>query len=187
MLDAYFGTLAHDVASAVTASPRRRSGNRVLSAFANVFATSDGGVFINPVGEEVWHRLCVAFDRADWLETVSYSDALGDMRYEVERTGAEWASRRTPEEMTAELRDVSSAYGPVHSLPEAVTAMEGSGRRIVVLVTSPSGQQIALPGALVPFGVSEEPRARRVPRTGEDTVEVLRVFGMSRRRSRSVW
>jgi CoA:oxalate CoA-transferase len=179
MFDAYFATLAHDVGEAIAGIPRARSGNKVSTAFSDVFATSDGAVFIAPLGEQTWRRFCSCIGHPEWPGTVSYADSLGPMRASLEQGFAEWAVARTTEKALSELIGAAVPCGPVRSVSEAVVAAQEAGRGMVQRVTTPKGQVVDVPGAPVQYGLAEGGRSARIPGLGEDTATVLREFGFS--------
>jgi CoA:oxalate CoA-transferase len=179
MFDAYFATLAHDVGEAAAGVPRTRSGNKVSTAFSDVFSTSDGAIFIAPLGNETWGRFCRCIGHPEWPETVSYAQSLGPPRARLEEGFARWAAARTTETALRELIDAAIPCGPVRSVSEAVVAAQEGGREMVWSVATPQGHEVLVPGPPVPFGLAEGPRSHQVPGLGGDTGAVLAEFGFS--------
>jgi CoA:oxalate CoA-transferase len=182
MFDAYFATLAHDVGEAATGIPRTRSGNKVSTAFSDVFRTSDGAVFIAPLGDETWKRFCRCIGHPEWPATVSYAESLGPARASLEHAFAQWTAVRTTEDVLRELIGAAVPCGPVRSVTQAVAAAQESGRGMVQTVTTPQGQLVSVPGVPISYGLAEGPRRHQIPGLGEHTATVLNEFGISKDR-----
>lgn len=179
MFDAYFATISTDVAEVAQHRPRRRSANKVLTGFSDMFATVDGAIYLAPLGEVAWARFCPAVGHSEWLTSISYDDSLGPVRPELEAAIAEWAAARTTAEATEEMIAAGVACGPVRTVTEAVRAA-GQRPGLVTVVRGPRGTPVPVPGPPVRFGLSRRDHAGVVPALGEHTVGVLREFGFSR-------
>lgn len=179
MFDAYFATLSTDVGEVAQGRPRTRSANKVLTGFSDVFATSDGAVFLAPLGDVAWDRFCRGIGHPEWLETVSYDDSIGPERDRLERGVAAWAAARTTAQATKEMIEAGVACGPVRSISAAVDAADRDGRGMVASVHGPGGVQMHVPGPPVQFGLSGRQYSRTVPALGADTAAVLAEYGYS--------
>jgi CoA:oxalate CoA-transferase len=182
MFDAYFATLAHDVGEATAGVPRARSGNKVSTAFSDVFPTSDGAIFIAPLGEETWRRFCRCIGHPEWIESIGYAQALGPMRAGLEEAFGRWAAARTTDIAVGELIRAAVPCGPVRSVSEAVAAAQAAGRGMVQSVTTPKGRVVDVPGPPVRYGLVEGGRSHDIPELGADTAAVLAEFGLSAER-----
>lgn len=174
MFDAYFATLAHDVGTAADGEPRTRSGNRVETAFSDVYEVKDGLIFIAPLGEKAWRQFCLTIGQPEWLENSTYGDALGPNRTYYQETFARWASNQLREEVLNKLISVGIPCGPVRTISEAVEAAKRSNRGMIRSVVTAAGNKYQVPGPPIQFGLSNGPRANRIPSLGEDNDEVMK-------------
>lgn len=179
MFDSYFATLSTDVAEVVAGRPRRRSANKVLTGFSDMFDTSDGAIYLAPLGDVAWARFCPAIGHADWLDSVSYDDAIGPIRPQLEEAVATWAAARTTAQATAEMVTAGVACGPVRTVEEAVSAAAAQPRSMVSVVEAPLGARVHVPAPPLGFGLSAREYADKVPTLGAHTADVLREFGFA--------
>jgi crotonobetainyl-CoA:carnitine CoA-transferase CaiB-like acyl-CoA transferase len=177
MFDSYFATLSTDIAEAVQGRPRRRSANKVLTGFSDMFSTRDGAIYLAPLGDVAWQRFCPAVGHPEWLAGVSYDDSIGPLRPQLDRAVAEWAANRTTAQATKEMIEAGVACGPVRTLSEAVAVAAAADRGMCAAVEAPHGVRVPVPGPPLRFGLAERAYADQVPALGRDTVEVLREFG----------
>jgi crotonobetainyl-CoA:carnitine CoA-transferase CaiB-like acyl-CoA transferase len=179
MFDSYFATLSTDVAEVVAGRPRRRSANKVLTGFSDMFVTSDGAIYLAPLGEVAWQRFCPAIGHPEWLADVSYEEAFGPIRPRLEKDIATWAAARTTAQATKELVEAGVACGPVRTVSAAVSAAAGQPRSMVSVVEGPLGTPVHVPAPPLGFGLSARQYAGKVPPLGAHTTEVLREFGFA--------
>jgi CoA:oxalate CoA-transferase len=189
MLEGYFSTLAHHVASAVDLGLLpAASGNQVPTAFANTFPAADGFVYLAPLAPRAWQALCRVIGAPAWVADCQPRWRIGDGRAEVERVVGEWTAARPRAEIVRELRAVGVPCGPVNNVAEAVSDPVQAGRDPLATVRMPSGRHLHVPGPEVRFGViadaetrpaDDEQSARVVPAAGADTAEVLAALGHS--------
>jgi CoA:oxalate CoA-transferase len=190
MLEGYFSSLAHHVASAVDLGlTPTASGNQVPTAFANTFPAADGFVYLAPLAPRAWQALCRVIGAPTWVSGSEPRWRIGDGRAEIERVVAEWTAARPRAEIVGQLRAAGVPCGPVNDVAEAVSDPVQAGRDPLATVRMPSGRLLHVPGPEVRFGViadAETPSAqaeqsvRVVPAAGADTAEVLAALGHSK-------
>ncbi|WP_313406214.1 CoA transferase [Aeromicrobium sp.] len=173
MISTYMGVLAHDVDESLSGRPHMRDGNRVPKATSNTYATQDGFVHLAPVGPGPWERFCHVIGRPDWAETVSYEDAVLEVRDDIDAYVADWCRDRERDAILEQLQALSIPCGPVLALDEAVRRLDERADGRVVRVTSPAGRSVAVPGPFTPVGLAGGAGRLRVPRLGEHDDEVL--------------
>lgn len=173
MLHAYAATSAHAIGAALTDQQPKRIGNRVATSFANTFTASDGYVYIAPIGEPKWRKICQVIGRDDWVEGLPYDDALFKRRDEAEEAISSWCATRTRDEVLKEMAIARIPCGPVRSpLEYAEYAIETSSGGVVE-VSMPGRHKVMVPGPVAPVGLSETDNRWQVPALGEHTDEVL--------------
>lgn len=173
MFDSYFATISTDVDDVKRGRPRTRTGNKVLTGFQDTFKTQDGEVFIAPLGFGAWERFCTAVGHDDWREAVSYEQALGPRRDELQAAIGTWTAARTTEGVLAAMLEADIACGPVKTVSEAVETVIEMGRGMVMTVTTGDGTEVNVPGPPLQYGLANHRRARHVPALGADTESVL--------------
>lgn len=178
MLEGYFGTLAHHVASALdgTAEPRA-TGNAVPTAFANTFRAADGFVYAAPLSPRAWQAFCDVVEAPNWLREANRRWTIEEGRPEVEAIVESWTARRSRDEIIAELRAAGVPCGPVNDVVEAVRDPGLASRRAVVDVVMPSGRSVHVPAPIVRFDQQGDDGPAAVPAAGQDTAQVLRELG----------
>jgi CoA:oxalate CoA-transferase len=190
MLDGYFSTLAHHVASAVDLGlTPAANGNQVQTAFANTFPAADGFVYLAPLAPHAWQSLCRVIGAPAWMADSEPRWRIGEGRIEIERVVRDWTVTRPREQIIGELRAVGVPCGPVNNVAEAVTDPVQTGREPIATVRMPSGRLLHVPGPEVRLGpVADEdadaPQAeqiRVVPPAGADTAQVLAALGRTDR------
>lgn len=171
MLDSYSAMLAHEVGIAESGTSPGRSGNQVQTAFANVFASRDGAVFVAPLGESAWVRFWRAIDRPDMGLQVTYDASTGARREELEAIISAWTAARDTATIVQVLDDFQVPVGPVRTAAQSVASM--ADRDMVLQVEAPGAREFRVPGRPVRFGLTDDPRGLVVPELGAHTTEVL--------------
>lgn len=185
MLDGYFSTLAHHVASAVDLGlTPAASGNQVQTAFANTFPAADGFVYLAPLAPHAWQSLCRVIGAPAWVADSEPRWRIGEGRADIERVVREWTASRPRHQVVGELRAVGVPCGPVNDVAEAVNDPVHTGRDPIATVRMPSGRLLHVPGPEVRLGVADEEgqpspaeQVRIVPPAGADTAQVLAALG----------
>jgi crotonobetainyl-CoA:carnitine CoA-transferase CaiB-like acyl-CoA transferase len=173
MFDSYFATISTDVDDVKRGRARTRTGNKVLTGFQDTFKTADGEVFIAPLGFGAWERFCSAMGKEEWRENVSYEEALGERRDELQAEITKWTVTRSTTEILAVMLAAEIACGPVKTISEAVDTVVDMGRGMVTTVTTGNGTKVSVPGPPIQYGLAEGPRSRVIPDLGVDTDAVL--------------
>jgi CoA:oxalate CoA-transferase len=173
MFDSYFATISTDVDDVQRGRARTRTGNKVLTGFQDTFTTADGAVFIAPLGFGAWERFCSAIGREDWRGNVSYEDALGTRRDQLQAEITDWTSTRSTTDVLAIMLAADIACGPVKTISEAVQTVIEMDRGMVTTVTTGNGTTVSVPGPPIQYGLATGSRSRVVPDLGADTETVL--------------
>ncbi|MDT8902501.1 CaiB/BaiF CoA transferase family protein [Anaeroselena agilis] len=159
---------------------------RLGSSHANVspydvFAASDGHVFIACANEATWRRLCKAMDR---------EDLVTDARFEINAKRAEnidtlteiinrWSSRFTAGELLAVLETNGVPGAQVLSVDQVVGDPHIRARNMMVAVDHPVAGTITIPGNPVKMSASDDTIERPAPVLGQHTDQVLAELGYS--------
>lgn len=173
MLASYQTLLAHEVGLVAEGTPSTRVGNRIPGAFAEVFDTRDGAVFISPLAQPTWERFWAALGEPDLARQVPYTEALEDGNQWLRDHVVCWAAARDTAEVRAILDQAAIPNGPMTTVADAVARMISAEDGQVRHVTSPGGRRITAPGPPLRVGLAEDERTLRVPAVGEHTEEVL--------------
>lgn len=168
------------IEEALTGVGRVASANRSqISGPSDVFATRDGWIIVQVVGDRLFRR---------WVELVGRPDLASDPRFaddasrgahgaELSALMAEWCAGRTTDEALEALEEARIPAGPVLSPAEVLTHPQvvGSG----FLRPLPYPGVAAAPVADFPASLSASAAAarRRAPTVGEHTDEVLAELG----------
>lgn len=148
---------------------------------AQAFATRDGHLVVMCMKEKFWRRLCEVLGRgdlaadprfADFAARSAHRDALlGELRRTFAlRTTAQWVEA---------LRGVVPC-APVQGVPQALADPQVEARGLLIEVEHPVYGRLRETGTPIRMGGGRA-AARRAPRLGEDTDEVLsRLGGLSR-------
>ena len=148
---------------------------------AQAFATRDGHLVVMCMKEKFWRRLCDVLGRDDLAADPRFSDfalrganreaLLGELRRDfAARTTAEWVDL---------LRGVVPC-APVQGVSDALADPQVAARGLLVEVDHPTYGRLRETGTPIRMGGGRAP-ARRAPRLGEDTDDVLaRLGGFSR-------
>lgn len=191
MLDGYFSTLAHHVASAMDLGlTPAANANQVQTAFANTFPAADGFVYLAPLAPRAWQSLCRVIGAPAWVAESEPRWRIGEGRDDIERVVREWTATRPRQDIVAELRTAGVPCGSVNNVAEAVSDPVHAGRDPVATVRMPSGRLLHVPGPEVRLGMvaadedqpnGPTPRSdhvvHAVPAAGADTLHVLSALG----------
>lgn len=178
MYDAILPLLAHHLpASALGAQPRR-NGNTLPSALSNLFPAADGWVYLAPVSDTMWRRLCEAMAVPEWLDEPRFRtprDRVAN-REVIEGAIARWTSRLPKDEVVETLQSHGVACGPLQTVGDVVADQHLRERGMVDIVRLPETGTIPVPGAVVNVGRGADGESSP-PALGADTSEFLAEIG----------
>lgn len=95
---------------------RPGTGNRAqLAAPANTYATRDGHVLIQVIGNGMFRRAARLLEREDWIDDPRYrsDEARGDAYQELDAAMAAWCAERNTQACVSELRTAAIPVAPV--------------------------------------------------------------------------
>jgi len=182
MLNALISTLTTRLASwwFGNEEPTRHGSEHSVVAPYQAFRTADGWAVAGVWGAgEAWPRFCEAIDRLDLLDDPRFADnptrvanreelnAVLDPIF-LTRTTAQWRQR---------FHDAHALFGPIHTIPEAVSQEQVEHCQLVTTVTHPTLGPIpqlepAISLAQTPGGIAAPP-----PLLGQHSVEILTEVG----------
>jgi crotonobetainyl-CoA:carnitine CoA-transferase CaiB-like acyl-CoA transferase len=177
LMDSLFATMGLAVPSALLLgqTPPRLGNRDMLSAPANLFATSDGHVYVHAGTNALFKRLCALIGRPE---------AAGDERFAtiearmanvdaVERLVGDWTAGLTTAAAVAGLEEAGIPVGAVADVAEAANSEQLRAREMVVEVEHDALGPLSVAG--IPVKLSESPGAirRAAPTLGEHTESVL--------------
>ncbi|MDF2435585.1 MAG: hypothetical protein JWP44_5218 [Mucilaginibacter sp.] len=182
MLNALISTLTTRLASwwFGQEEPTRHGSQHSVVAPYQAFRTADGWAVAGVWGAgDAWPRFCEAIDRLDLVDEPRFADnasrvanreALNAVLDPIfaSRTTADWRER---------FHDARALFGPVHTIPEAVTKEQVAHSNFVSSVTHPTLGEI--PQLQPPISLTETPGsvAAPPPLLGQHSVEILAEIG----------
>lgn len=173
MLDSYASTSAHFLDAALSGDEPQPTGNRVATAFGNTFRTTDGAVYLAPLGDAKWRLFSELIGRADWAEDMPYRDMVDSRRDEAEAYVTQWCAERATAQITALMEDAGIPCGPV--LTSRQYAQRASDAGMTVTVTAANGGSVVAPGPIGgDAGLARHARSYLVPAIGQHEDEILR-------------
>jgi len=164
------------IEQAVAALNRAPSGNRgQTSAPTDLFATRDGHIITQVLGQGLFERLARAIGASEWLDHADYDsdEKRGDRRDEICARTADWCRTRTSSEVIETLGRAGVPCGPVLDLDAALAHEQTRAMAFFNAIDYP-GLERPAPVARAPLAFSSlETRQARAPRIGEHTDAVL--------------
>lgn len=167
----------------VTGIEREQRGNAgYYAAPSDVYRTRDGWIIVPTIGDQMFHRWTQLVGREDLIHDPRCADDItrGDNYALITEVMSGWCASRTKDQALVELEKARIPGGPVYSLDEVVNDPQVKSRRLI--------EEVDFPGSERPIPISASPvrlsgvavQAKRPPRLGEHTEEVLSELGFSR-------
>ncbi len=160
---------------------RGPEGNRGQTAApSDVFATSDGHVIVQCIGDPLFRRLAGAVGEPGWVDDPRFGsdDGRAQHRHEICDRVAVWCADRTSAEVLAAMESARVPAGPVNTPQQALDDPHIAATGFL--------RPIGYPGLDRPAGVADFPLRmstteahvrRRAPQLGEHTDEILSELG----------
>ncbi len=169
------------IEQAVRKPDRVPQGNRGYSAApVDVFATQDGSVVVQAVGQAMFERWCGVVGRDDLLANPDFADDVsrGLHSQVISDIMAGWCAARTRASALAALGAAKIPAGPVLS-PQQVLDDPHIQQSGLLPICAFDGLPGGYPLAIHPVDLSDTPAGvyRSPPRLGEHTDEILRELG----------
>lgn len=157
-------------------------GNRAFSSGpTDIFATRDGWILTQVVGNGIFARWARLVERSDLIDDPRFaSDILrGDHGAELSAIMADWCGRRTNDEALAELGAARVPAGAVLKPSEALAHPQVAAAGLVEPMSYPSAAAPA-PVIRAPIGLSASPKAplAPAPQVGEHSDAILAELGI---------
>lgn len=161
---------------------RGMMGNRAFSSGpTDIFATRDGWILTQVVGNAIFARWARLVERSDLIDDPRFaSDILrGDHGGELSAIMADWCGRRTNDEALAELGAARVPAGAVLKPSDALAHPQVAAAGLVEPMSYPSAAAPA-PVIRAPIGLSASPKAPLVPapQAGEHSDAILAELGI---------
>jgi len=165
---------------------RDGTGNRAqLAAPANTYATTDGHVLVQVIGNGMFRRAARLMGREEWIGDPRYGsdEARGDAFDALDVAMADWCAARTTEACVEALRAALIPVAPVLSPRQALESADIAGECVWGAHDCANLRDPALSRMQQPVTYSGAPVAIRsgAPRLGEHSLEVLEEAGLDRR------
>ena len=162
---------------------RTATGNRSpIAGPSDLFATSDGWVLIQVIGEGMFRRWATLVDRPDLLGDPRFgTDQLrGDNGDVLSEIMAQWCSARTTEQCLAELDTARVPAGKILSPGQVIDPANGLLENYFEQVEYPQcDTPLPMPGVSARVSTSDRAPTPRAPLLGEHSGEVLLEFGFT--------
>ncbi len=179
LLDSIFGmmgTLAPAVLASGFKPPRLGNVHAQITPYQE-FAAADGRIVIAASNQDLWRRLCLALDCADWGESYAGNEARCRDRDTVTARLGEILRQRPAAEWLEKLRAAGVPAAPVMPLSEVLRQPHVRQREMIQTLEHPelgAFQTVASP--LARGNTPDQPP----PRLGEHGREILSELGLSR-------
>lgn len=167
---------------AVLECDRIPTGNRAqVAAPADVFATRDGWIVVQVVGNAQFRRWAALVGAAEWSEDPRFGDDAGRGEHADLLCGrmAEWCSARITAEALDGLAEAGIPAGPVLSPRQALTHPQVAALDLFEGTTITGAGEVPVAALPLSFDGSIPRPRRRPPTIGEHTEEVLTEVGYS--------
>ncbi|MGR8921146.1 MAG: CaiB/BaiF CoA transferase family protein [Gammaproteobacteria bacterium] len=168
------------IEQAVLGIDRPPLGNRgQTSAPTDIFASRDGHIITQVVGNGLFRRLAKVVGHPEWVEDPRFAtdEMRGEARDEICDAVAAWVAGRTTEEAVEAIAGAGVPCGPVLDLDAALEHPQVQAMGYMQAVDYPGLDQAA-PVARLPLDFSAfSPEQRRPPQVGEHTDAVLAEAG----------
>ena len=169
------------VEQAVAEKNRVATGNRGQTAApTDVFATKDGWLLVQVVGNPLFERWARLMGEPHWLTDPRYAsdEARGDNARDISERMAAWTSERTTAEAVAELEAARVPCGEVLTPAQALVNEQVVERAFLVATDYPGLPRPApVPRMPLDFSKAAVGVRRRAPTLGEHTGEILAELG----------
>jgi crotonobetainyl-CoA:carnitine CoA-transferase CaiB-like acyl-CoA transferase len=162
-------------------TPTRHGNEHSVVAPYQAFQTKDGwavaGVWGG--GSDPWRRFCVAIDRMDLFEEPRFATNLDRvaLRQELNDILDEVFITATTEEWQQRFQDARALFGPVLSIPDAVTQPQAAATGLVTSVEHPKLGTIPMLSPSIELSDTPGAIRRHPPLLGEHSVDVLEELG----------
>ena len=161
---------------------RQQQGNQSFYCFGDLFATTDGWVMLNVVGNSTWRRFCRMLGREEWVTDVRFKDNMAryDNRHLISPVVSAWMAERTTEQVMQILDRTRIPCGKVNSIPEMVADPQVQAREMSVNLDFPGVGQVPLPGVVTKLSATPGSIETRAPLVGEHNQQIYcELLGLS--------
>ena len=160
---------------------RQPEGNRGQTvAPSDVFATSDGHVIVQCIGNPLFGRVAAAIGEPGWVDDprLDSDDGRGRHRHEICDRVAAWCKERTSAEVLAALEEARVPAGPVNTPQQALDDPHIAATGFLRPTDYPGLDRSAGVAEFpVRMSATEARIRRRAPMLGEHTDEILGELG----------
>lgn len=178
LLDSIFGmmgTLAPAVLASGFTPPRLGNVHAQITPYQE-FATAEGRIVIAASNQELWRRLCLALDCAEWGEQFAGNEARCQERDAVTQRLGEILRQRPAAEWLERLRAAGVPAAPVTPLPDVLRQPHVRQREMIQTLNHPElGEFQTVASPLVRGNTPCQPP----PRLGEHGREILSELGLN--------
>jgi crotonobetainyl-CoA:carnitine CoA-transferase CaiB-like acyl-CoA transferase len=164
-------------------TPTRHGNEHSVVAPYQAFQTKDGwavaGVWGG--GRDPWERFCRAIDRPDLLDEERFASNLDRVarRQDLNEILDEVFLTRTTAEWQDRFQEARALFGPVLSIPEAVSQDQAEATNLVTTVEHPKLGAIPMMRPVIEMSDTPGSIQRHPPLLGEHSAEILAEIGYS--------
>jgi crotonobetainyl-CoA:carnitine CoA-transferase CaiB-like acyl-CoA transferase len=171
-LDAIFSLLGTrpSVVAMLGVAPARTGSRDPFSGPANLFAATDGHVYIHAGTDSLFPRLCAAMGRPDLAADDRFRSVAGRLAAidTIEAAVSAWTESRSIAQLSEALTAAGIPFGAVAGIRDVVGSAQIEAREMLVEIDHPTLGPLVVPG--LPVKLSDTPGSVRKapPMVGED-------------------
>lgn len=159
--------------------PTRIGSGHASIAPYDVFAASDGYVFIACANEATWRRLCKAMGNEALIadERFEINDQRAKNATALKQIIEEWVNTQTIDQVLIRLEENAVPAAPVQTIDKLITDQHLQAREMIVELEHPVAGKTMLPGNPFKLQQSGSSPDQPSPTLGQHTEQVLREAG----------
>jgi formyl-CoA transferase len=162
---------------------RERSGSALPGiAPSNLYPCKDNAyVLIAGNADSLFRRLMTAIGRADLRDdpALEKNDGRAAQMERIDVAIAQWTSKRTQEEVLAEMEQAQVPAGRIYSAADIAADPHFAARGMIQQVTAADGEPLKLPGIIPKLSATPGALRTPAPKLGEHTDEILEGLGFT--------
>jgi formyl-CoA transferase len=159
---------------------RERTGSTLPGiAPSNLYPCKEGYVLIAGNADSLYHRLMSAIGRTDLRDdpALARNDGRAAQMERIDRAISEWTSKRSLEEVLAEMEKAEVPAGRIYSAADIAADPHYAARGMLEKVIAGDGKPLRVPGVVPKLSATPGAIRSPAPGLGEHTEAVLKELG----------